>query len=231
MKDPRYLKFQEVLRKSLACLTSVNGYNKLETRINCVSDWDEYRAILAQIDVTLWFKDKNVLKEIEPRLPHREGFGDILLTFSNQDIYCEVTSFESLAKSIESKKQDSDHKKVKSKLEKRPYLTRQDIEHEIKNDRIIRNLLEKTNKQLPKNHPGILALETGRAMVFHGNVKEIAKRIFKNRPQVTLIMLWSLERGSVIGEAPFWFSSNDSRYQNIGRELLKYLQEDNKLIY
>lgn len=82
MKDPRYLQYQEVLRKSLACLASVNGYNKLKTRINCVADWDEYRAISAQIDATQWFKDKNLLKEIEPELPHRLGYADMLLSFS-----------------------------------------------------------------------------------------------------------------------------------------------------
>ena len=72
---------------------------------------------------------------------------DILLSFSEQDIYCEVTSPESLQKSIESKKQ-SEAKKVQNLLKKQPWMSKQDAEHEIKQDRITRFLLEKTNKQL-----------------------------------------------------------------------------------
>ncbi|MFC2033587.1 hypothetical protein ACFLUB_03635 [Chloroflexota bacterium] len=112
MKDQRYLEFQEVLKESSACLVSVNGYNKLITRISRVADWDEYQSILAQINVTLWFKKKNILKEIEPELPHGLGYTDVLLYFSQQNIYCEVTSLESLPKSMESKKQDTDANKI-----------------------------------------------------------------------------------------------------------------------
>lgn len=109
-------------------------------------------------------------------------------------------------------------------------MSKQDAEHEIKQDRITRILLGKTNKQLPPNYPGILALETGKSMVFTFDTKKIAQKLFPSRPQVMLIMLWSLERGSQIGEAPFPFVNPNSPYQNIGQKLLKYLGLDNKVI-
>ncbi len=109
-------------------------------------------------------------------------------------------------------------------------MSEQDAEHEIRKDRITRNLLAKTRRQLPPNHPGILALETGKSMVFTFDTKKIAQKLFPSRPQVMLIMLWSLERGSQIGEAPFWFINPNSPYQNIGQKLLEYLGQDNKLI-
>jgi len=224
MKDNRYLQFQATLEKSSIGLAYVKGYDRLVSSIRDVVDWDGFQAISAQIKTTSWFKDKGILKEIEPPLPHREGYADILISFSQQDIYCEVTSLESLVKSIEAKRQDGDNERVETKRQKLPYLSRLDIEHEIKKDRIVRNLSEKTNKQLPKNHPGILALETGRAMVFQSEVKEIAKKLFNNRPHIMLIMLWSLEGGSGIGEPPFLFVNQKSNYQNIGQELVNYLQ-------
>ena len=101
------------------------------------------------------------------------GYADILISFSQQDIYCEVSSLESLVRSIEAKKQDADNERIEIKLRKLPYLSKLDIEHEIKKDRIIKKLLITTNKQLPINNPGILALETGRAAVFHLEVEEI----------------------------------------------------------
>ena len=231
MKDNRYLQFQATLENSSIVLAYVKGYDRLKSSIRAVADWDGFQAILAQLKTTSWFKDKGILKEIEPPLPHRAGYADILISFSQQDIYCEVSSLESLVKSIKSKKQDTDNTKIKIKLQKQPYLTKQNIEHEIKRDRIIRHLLTKTNRQLPISHPSILALETGRAGVFHLEVKEIAEKLFTKRPHLMLIMLWSLERGSDIGKPPFWFNNHKSQYQNIGQELLKYLQEDNKLIF
>lgn len=224
MKDNRYLQFQAILEKSSIELAYVKGYDRLISSIRDVADWDGFKAISAQINATQWFKDKNILKEIEPELPHSLKSADMLLSFSHEDIYCEVTSLESLVKSIEAKRQDGDNERIEIKRQKLPYLSKLDIEHEIKKDRIIRNLVDKTNKQLPKNHPGILALETGRAMVFQLEVKEIAKKLFNNRPHIMLIMLWSLERGSGIGEPPFPFVNQKSNYQNIGQELLKYLQ-------
>jgi len=229
MKDERYLQFQTTLKKIAVGLASINGYDRLKSSIEDVADWDEFQAIKAQIDTTLWFKEKGLIKEIEPKLPLREGYSDILLSFSEQDIYCEVTSPESLQKLIESKKQN-EAKKVQNLLKKQPWMSKQDAEHELKMERAVRNLLDKTKRQLPPNHPGVLALETGKSMVFSFDVKKIAKKLFPNRPQVVLIMLWSLERGSQIGEAPFWFVNPNSPYQNIGQKLLEYLGQDNKVI-
>jgi len=221
------------LEQRLAGLTSITGYDRLKPLLRGASDWDEYQEFLAQIDITLFFKHKNLLKEIEPELPHRVGNADVLLSFSQQDIYCEVTSFESLAKSVESKTQDEDNK-IESRLQElrkeQPWLTKQDVENKIETNRIVKNLLGKTNKQLPQCYPGILALETGKSMVFHYKIKEVADRLFPQRPQVILIMLWSLERGSQIGEPPFWFVNPNSPYQNIGQKLVKYLGQENKVL-
>lgn len=112
MKYPRYLQFQENLVKNSAGLANVDGYDRLKSSIGDVADWDGFQAIWAQIDITLWFNNKGILKEIEPKLPLGKGYSDILLSFSKQDIYCEVKSLESLQKSIESKKQ-SETKKCK----------------------------------------------------------------------------------------------------------------------
>ncbi len=229
MKDERYLQFQTTLEKIAAGLTLVNGYDRLISLIKGVASWDEYMEIRAQINTTRWFKEKSLIKEIEPKLPHREGYSDMLLSFSEQAIYCEVTSPESIQKSIESKKQN-EVKKVQNLLKKQSWMSEQDAEHEIRKDRITRNLLAKTRRQLPPNHPGILALETGKSMVFTFDTKKIAQKLFPSRPQVMLIMLWSLERGSQIGEAPFCFVNPNSPYQNIGQKLLEYLGLDNKVI-
>ena len=229
MKDQRYLEFQATLGEMASGLVSINGYDRLKSSIEDVADWDGFQAIIAQIDTTVWFKDRGILKEIEPCLPHRAGYADILISFSEQDIYCEVTSPESLQKSMESKKQN-EAKKVQNLLKKQPWMSKQDAEHELKINSAVRNLLDKTKHQLPPNHPGILALETGKSMVLSFDVKRIAEKLFPSRPQVTLIMLWSLERGSQIGEAPFWFVNPNSPYQNIGQKLLEYLGQDNKVI-
>lgn len=224
MKDQRYLEFQATLGKESAGLASVIGYDRLKPLLKGATDWDKFQEVFAQINITLWFKQNSLLKEIEPTLPHRQVSCDLLLSFSQQDIYCEVSSFQSFVKSIESREQGTDDERIKIKLQQRPYLTKQDIEHEIKNDRIIRNLLIKTKKQLPPKHPGILALETGKSMVFHFDIKEIAQELFPSRPQVMLIMLWSLERGSEIGEAPFWFVNPSSPFQDIGQKLLEHFK-------
>lgn len=229
MKDERYLQFQTTLKEIAVRLASINGYDRLESSIENVADWDGFQAIKAQINITLWFNDKGILKEIEPKLPLREGYSDILLSFSEQGIYCEVTSPESLQKSIESKKQN-EAKKVQNLLKKQPWMSKQDAEHELKRERAVRNLLDKTKHQLPPNHPGVLALETGKSMVFTFDTEKIAQKLFPSRPQVMLIMLWSLERGSQIGEAPFPFINPNSPYQNIGQKLLEYLGLNNKVI-
>ncbi|MFC1993083.1 hypothetical protein ACFLV3_04670 [Chloroflexota bacterium] len=203
-------------------LTSVTGYGRLCSRLRGSSDWDGYQEFLAQINITLWFKDKGILKEIEPALANSMGRADILLTFSQQDIYCEITSRQSLEKSIKSKR-GNDAQKVQNLLKKEPWMTQQDAKNEIEIDRILRISLRKTSKQLPANHPGILALDGGKGAVYVHKIKRVAKELLQQRPQVILIMLWSLEKGSQIGEAPFWFVNPNSPYQDIRQELLEYL--------
>lgn len=222
------------LEKRLAGLVSVKGYDRLGSRLRGASDWDQHNDILAQIDITLWFKRINLLKEIEPELPHRVGNADILLSFSEQDIYCEVTSFQSISKSIESKfKKEED--KIQSRLRElkngQPWKTEEDLEHELEVNRAVRNLLGKTKRQLPPNHPGILALETGKSAMFGFDVREIAQKLFRNRPRVALIMLWSWEGDGgddsdlrwEMNNPSFCFINGGSTFREVGEELLKYL--------
>jgi hypothetical protein len=224
MKDSRYLEFQAQIKNMSTGLAGIVGYDNLITTINNVADWDSFQAAKAQIETILWFKEKGILKEIEPPLPVRAGFADVMISFSQQDIFCEVYSLDSFVKSIESRQHGMDDEKIEFKNQKRPYLTRQDIEHEIRRERILRIILEKAKKQLPADHPGILVLETGKTGVYHGEIKEIAKILFPQRSNIILIMLWSLEHGSDIGEPPFWFINYKSRYNKLGQELLEFIK-------
>ena len=230
-EESRYKPYQYLptLEKMLAELSSVTGYDRLAYLLRGASDWDGYNEFLAQIDITLWFKQKSLLKEIEPRLPCSAGVGDILLAFSQQDIYCEVTSRESFQKSIESPKGNKGQR-IQNLFKREPWMTQQDVENEIEIDIILRKLLEKTKKQLPSSHPGILAFDAGKGWVFHHQVERVAKKLFPQRLQLMLVMLWTSERGSQIGEPPFWFVNPNPPYQNIGQELLKYLGQDNKVL-
>lgn len=218
------------LEKRLAGLTSVTGYDRLGLLLKKASDWDQHNDVLAQIDITLWFKEKGLLKEIEPKLPHREGYADILLTFSQQAIYCEVTSFQSIAKSIETKTK-SQEKKLRELMKRQPWKTEQDVEHELKIKRVMRNLLDKTKRQLPSNHPGILALETGKSAMFGFDVRDIAQKLFPNRPQVALILLWSWEGDGGDDSNLRWERNNPSfcfingaaQFRKVSEKLPKHL--------
>lgn len=226
------------LEKRLAELTSVIGFDRLCPLLRGASDWDEYQEFLAQIDITLFFKHKTLLKEIEPELPHRVGNTDILLSFSRQDIYCEVTSFQSIAKSIESKAK-SEGNKMRELRKRQPWKTEQDVEHEVEINRAGRNLLDKTKRQLSPNHPGILALETGKSAMFGFGVREMAPQLFKSRPQLALIMLWSWEspahndpdRLSWGRDKPsFCYVNPVSKFREVGEALLKYLNLKGEVI-
>lgn len=229
MKDKRYLDFQATLEKMAAGLTLVDGYDRLIRTIKRVASWDEYMGIRAQIETAQWFKENGLIKEIEPKLPHREGYSDILLSTSEQVIYCEVTSLESLQKSVESK-EENEAGKIQNLLRKERWMSETEAKHEIKISRIARILLGKTNHQLPPDRPGILALETGKAMVFHFDVKKLAEKLFPSRLQVMLIMLWSLEKGSQIGKAPFWFINYRSPLNKFGQKLLEDLKQTTKVL-
>lgn len=200
------------LESILAKLAPVNGYDKLKPLLRRASDMDSYDDTFAQIDITFWFKEKGLVKEIEPKLPNKDGYSDILPSFSEQDIYCEVTSFQSIIKSLESE--------AKSK-ENETHNEQQKI------DRAVRNLLVKTKRQLPPGYPGILALDSKAGILPKQQIRKIAERLFPKRPQLALIMRRGLKTVLPLGIPPVWCVNTNSHYQNIGRELLKYLGQDN----
>jgi len=217
------------LESRLAKLAPVNGYDKLKPRLRDASDFDSYDDIYAQMDITLWFKEKGLVKEIEPKLPNKDGYSDILLFFSQQDIYCEITSFQSIIKSTESKEENQDAK-IQNKLQKlrkrQPWLTAQYVKDKLETDKAVTKLLDKTKRQLPPDYPGVLALDSKAGILQKQQIRKIADRLFPKRPQLALIMRRSL---SQIEIPTLWFVNLNSPYQNIGRELLKYLGQDNNI--
>ena len=230
-ENTKHSTFQHLprLEQRLARLETVSGYCRLKPLLRGASNWDEYQEFLTQIDITLWFQDKGIIRGIEPKLPQRIGNTDILLSFSQEDIYCEVTSLQSLLKMFESKTL-SDGNKIQRRLEKlkrgQPWLTKQHVENEIERNRIIRNLLDKTRKQLPSNHPGILALDTTKSAKFTHDVKLIAEKLLPQRPQIMFVALWSWEG---FGE-PSWekipsyfYINSKSEFRKVGETLLEHL--------
>jgi hypothetical protein len=224
------------LEKRLADLSSVTGYDRLCHLLRKASDWDDYQEVLAQLDITLWFKKKGLIKEIEPELPKRKGYSDILISFSQQDIFCEATAFQSLAKSIafESKSQ----KKLLELQKRQPWKTGMDVEHELNIQRAVRNLLDKTKRQLPSNHTGILALETNKSGMFSFDVRVIAQKLFPNRPQVVLLMLWSWESDGQndsdlmlgMNNPSFCFINAGAHFPEVGERLANYLNLKGEVI-
>ena len=116
MKDSRHLEFHKKLENDSTGLSSVKGDGRLVSLINRVVYWDDFMSTSAQIKTTLWFKDRKILKEIEPLFPHRAGYTDVLISFSEYDIYCEVCSFESIFKTSKSKIQDKDNITISNEL-------------------------------------------------------------------------------------------------------------------
>ena len=225
MKDERYLEFQKKLTDEAISLTHKNGYERLASSIDAVTDWEGFQEIIAQIDATKWFDERNVLKEIEPSTPHRLGNADLLISIGNQGVYCEVTSPISLQEMVtkELKNGNSVDSKVVKLLKKQPWMSETEAKHTIQNSKVVRNLLEKTRKQLPKTYPGILVMNTSKSMISHFDVQQIAERLFPRRNQIILLMLWNLEHGSMIGTPPFIFLNSNSQFQKTGDDLLKYL--------
>lgn len=213
------------LEKRLAKLASVAGYDRLGSLLRGASNWDQYQEALAQIDITLWFNQKNLLKEIEPLLPHGLGNADILLSFAGQDIYCEVASFQSIIKSIEAKAKDKENKIREQWKEQRG---------SIKIKGVARNLLDKTKRQLPQDYPAILALNTTKSAIFAHDVRLIANRLLPRRPQVALIGLWSWEGD---GEAMSWdnsptsfFVNHGSKFYKVGKALIQSLNVKSEIV-
>jgi hypothetical protein len=206
-------------------LTEVKGYDRLGARLIGACDWDGYQEIMAQINATIWFRQKGLIKEIEPALPHRTGRCDILLSFVEQEIFCEVWASQSFMKAFETKKTG----KVAVLRKKEPWMLQQDAEHEIRNRDIVRTLMSKTNKQLPPSQHGILWIDGGKGWLFHFDVKTIAERIFPSRPQMFSVMLWNGEQGSQIGVPPFCFVNTKSPFQELTRRFLQHIGRDNQM--
>lgn len=196
------------LERRLKILEYSEGYAKLKGIIQNAVNWETYQNFLAQVDITLWFKNQGILIEIEPELPHdfRIGYGDALIFTPNGNCYCEIHSSSSL---INVNQQTSvNQQKQKTK-------------------KVERILLEKTNIQLPIDYPGILCLDATKAPgIWSYDVREIAEKLFPNRQQLAMIMLWSWESN---GE-PSWdmipnsfFVNSHSKFRNVGECLLKHL--------
>jgi len=197
------------LEMRLAQLAPLSGYSKLRSLLQGASNWDAYEEALAQIDTILWFSQKKLVKEIEPILCHRVGKADILLSLNRQDIYCEITSFQSIIKSVNL----IDNSRDKNRHNE-----------QVKIDRVIRILLSKTSRQLPPDYPGILALNALKSSIFAFDVRLIAQKLLPKRLQVALIALWSGEgTGPDINwDIPNLFVINSrSQYRYIGEAILQ----------
>lgn len=213
------------LESCLQLLSEVEGYDLLKARLKGVCGWDGYQEILAQINATVWFKQRDILEEIEPKLPQKRESCDCRLSFDGQQIYCEIWSAQSYMRSFETKKKSQ----AADLHKKEPWMSLEEAKHEVRNRAIVRTLKSKTNRQLPPNQHGILWIDGARGWLRHFDAKIIAERLFPLRPQVASIMLWSLEAGSQIGEAPFCFVNSNSDYQDISLELLRHLGRINQI--
>jgi hypothetical protein len=216
------------LETLLQQLSDIKGYDRLGARLIGACDWDGYQEIMAQINATIWFRQKGLIKEIEPTLPHRTGSCDILLSFAEQEIYCEVWSAQSFMKAFESKKTEKAGKAADLR-KKEPWMSLEDAEHEIRNRDIVRILKQKTNRQLPPDQHGILWIDGAKGWLFHFDVKIIADRLSPSIPRMASVMLWNLERGSQIGDAPFCFINAGSPFQAISRKLLLHLERTDQM--
>ncbi|MFC1913215.1 hypothetical protein ACFLX7_03375 [Chloroflexota bacterium] len=218
----------QYLECGLRELSEVEGFERLGARLRGACAWDQYQEVLAQINATIWFRQKDLLKEIEPTLPHRTGSCDALLVFTEQEIYCEVWAAQSFMKIFESKKTKIAGKAAD--LRKRePWMSQKDAEHEIRNRDIVRNLNQKTKRQMPPGQHGILWIDGAKGWLFHFDVKTIAERIFPSKLQIASVMLWDGERGSQIGEAPFCFVNSGSSFQDTARKLLLHLNRTDQM--
>jgi hypothetical protein len=184
------------------------GYGRLAPLLRKASDWDQYQETLAQIDITLWFNEKGLLKEIEPELSFRNGKADILLSFSGQDIYCECTSFQSITKSLASK----------ASIEGRTIQT---------NAR--RRLLRKADSQLPPDHPSILVLDMTKSTRFVLDERQLAEGVFPQRPQIALMAVWDCAFNWSTTPRQF-FVNTRSNFREVGEALLRSLGLKGELV-
>jgi hypothetical protein len=217
----------QYLESLLQQLIKVEGYDRLGSPLRKTKDWDQYQEVLAQINATVWFAQKGLLKEIEPGLPHRRGRCDAKLSFAEQEIYCEVWAPQAFMTTYEAKKTEIAGKVAA--LREQLFMSQQDAEHEIRNKSIEGTLRDKTTRQLPPDQHGLLWIDGAKGWLFGFDVKTIAKRLFPSRPQIALIMLWNGERGSQIGEPPFCFVNSVSSFQDIARRLLLHLNRADQM--
>lgn len=216
------------LERRLAELAPIHGYERLGNILRGATNWDEYQEVLSQLDRTLWFKRNKLLAEIEPPLPHRLGSSDMVLCFSSQIIYCEVSSFQSLYKTLltRSKKQEKTVQVEFPNAQKITLREEQRSEVQFEAQKVVRNLLEKTKRQLPQGYMGILALDTLKSAKFSYDIRLVAERLFPQREQVTVIGLWSGEDDDEPGwemKPTTFFLNNNSQFREVGRELIKTL--------
>jgi hypothetical protein len=199
------------LERRLVALANVSGYEKLKPLLQRAASWDNYQEALAQLDITLWFQQKGLVKEIEPKLTHRIGNADILLLFNNQSIFCEISAPRYSFRS------GKDADKIKD-LE---------IQNEgIKIDKVTNYLSDKVDRQLPPNEFGIIALDVNKSDIFAFDMRLIAEKLLPKKLQIALIALWSAEGR---GEFKTWdiptvfFINRKSKYQHKSEALIQFL--------
>jgi hypothetical protein len=218
----------QYLESLLQQLIKVEGYDRLRSPLRKANNWDQYQETLAQINATVWFAQKGLLKEIEPALPHRYGRCDAKLSFTAQEMYFEVWAPQAFNITFENKKIENAGK-VDALRKSLRWMSLQDAEHEIRNKNIEAILRNKTTKQLPPCQHGLLWIDGSKGWLFDFDVKTIAKRLFPDRPQMAAVMLWNSERGSQIGEAPFCYVNSESPFQCLTRKLLLYLERVDRM--
>ncbi len=221
-----YLSYMESQLAQLSCFPR---FNKLQKALRS-PNVHEYYETQIQIEKSIWFAQHHLLKEIEPELHDKRRSCDMLLSLEEQPIYCEVTSRR--FPGVNSKRTAAQMQRLQKK---QPWLPEQEIECQLETNTLLRSLRYKAKLQLPPTAPGIIVLETGRAMFFYWQTKDLANKLFAStsrapRPHVILIMLWSGDSGSQMGEAPFWFVNRNSHFKAIGQALLKYLGQEHKAV-
>ena len=201
------------IERKLNQIVSDSGYIRLNKVLKAARDFDSYFAFLSHIDAILLFRKYAILNEIEPPLPDSNRYSDIALLFNGSGIYCEVYSLS---------------QPKKSKQYRSGTYTEEDDDTNV--DKITRRLFKKINQQLLLDYPNILILSTAKTGDFEPTINRVMRRTFPQKPQVTLVMLCSLENSSKLGESPYWYLNEYSPYHNLGHKFLKHIQQEHKLI-
>jgi hypothetical protein len=197
------------LEKRLVKLSGISGYTRLGSTLKAATDWDQYQELLTQIDFTIWFDQIGLVKEIEPGIPNSPNVADILLFHEGQDIYCEVSSFASLPKLMES---THDTSTALPKGEKRI-------------NAMVHKLRYKTTHQLPSGYPCILAINLTKSpdkSVFH--LRRAASILLPEHLQVALIAVVGWEGDDEdfnwSADPDHFFINRKSPYRHMAERLL-----------